>query len=194
MCPLMTADWRHLANTIELVHPSAHSSRQPKRQMDRFSRFCTAHGRKCLYFTMGAPIHQNCSFSWGIWTPSNTILGPTPAQNPNCTSIGSAVFAQMTAECPYALQWFARFLLKIAPHHGGLDPMIPWAHLCPQPKRQLDRCNRFAGVVWLTGMTEIPSQRPYSTRSVTIDRMYIWSTVTRLNNAQILSTHTVTQA
>jgi len=39
MCPLMTADWRHLANTIELVHPSAHPSPQPKRQMDRFSRF-----------------------------------------------------------------------------------------------------------------------------------------------------------
>jgi len=28
-----------MANTIELVHPSAHSSPQSKRQMDRFSRF-----------------------------------------------------------------------------------------------------------------------------------------------------------
>jgi len=36
--------------------------------MDRFSCFCTAYGRKCLYFTMGAPIHQNCPFPWGIWT------------------------------------------------------------------------------------------------------------------------------
>ena len=33
------AHWRHLANTIELVLPSAHSSPQPKRQIDRFSRF-----------------------------------------------------------------------------------------------------------------------------------------------------------
>jgi len=33
------AHWRHLANAIELVHPSAHSSSQPKRQIDRFSRF-----------------------------------------------------------------------------------------------------------------------------------------------------------
>ena len=64
------AYWRHLANTIKLVHPSAHSSPQSKRQMDRFSRFCTAYGRKCLYFTMGAPIHQNCPFPWGsgVWT------------------------------------------------------------------------------------------------------------------------------
>ena len=67
-CPSTRAHWRHLANTIELVHPSAHSSAQSKRQMDRFSRFCTAYGRKCLYFTMGAPIHQNRPFPWGIWT------------------------------------------------------------------------------------------------------------------------------
>jgi len=61
----MRAYWRHLANTIELVDPSARSSPQPKQQINRFSRFCTVHGRKSLYFTMGAPIHQNCPFLWG---------------------------------------------------------------------------------------------------------------------------------
>jgi len=62
----------------ELVHPSAHSSPQPIRQMDRFSRFCTAYGRKCLYFTMGAPIHQNCPFPWGIGTShvAHDAFGP----------------------------------------------------------------------------------------------------------------------
>ena len=40
------ADWRHLVNTIELVHPSPQWSPQPQRQIDRFIRFCTAHGRK----------------------------------------------------------------------------------------------------------------------------------------------------
>jgi len=53
----MRAHWRHLGNTIELVQPSAHWSPQPKWQMDRFSRFCTAYGTMCLYFTMGTPIH-----------------------------------------------------------------------------------------------------------------------------------------
>jgi len=52
------AHWRHLANTIELVHPLAHWSPQPKRQTDGFSRSCTGHGRKCLYFTVDAPVHQ----------------------------------------------------------------------------------------------------------------------------------------
>jgi len=102
MCPPMIAHWRHLANITELVHPSTHSSPQPKWQMDRFSRFCTAYGRKCLYFTMGAPIHQNCPFPWGIWTSHVArCFGPMRAHNPNSTSIGLAVFAQMTAKCPY---------------------------------------------------------------------------------------------
>jgi len=67
-CPSIRAHWRRLANTIELVHPWAHLSLQPKREMDRFSRFCTAYSRKCLYFTIGAPVRQNCPFLWGIWT------------------------------------------------------------------------------------------------------------------------------
>jgi len=47
--------WRQLTNTIQLVLPSAHLSPQPKWQIDRFSHFCTAHSRKCPYFTMGDP-------------------------------------------------------------------------------------------------------------------------------------------
>jgi len=45
------------------VHPNlinaslAHLSPHPNRHIDRFSRFCTAHARESLYFTMG------CSFS-----------------------------------------------------------------------------------------------------------------------------------
>jgi len=38
--------WRHLANTIELVLLSSHPSPQSKRQIDRFSHFCTTHCRK----------------------------------------------------------------------------------------------------------------------------------------------------
>jgi len=48
---------------IELLLPSAQPSPQPKRQIARFSRFCTAHGR---YFTMGDPFPQNPT---RIWTP-----------------------------------------------------------------------------------------------------------------------------
>jgi len=61
-----SAHWRQLANTIEPVLPSAHPSPQTKRQIDRFSHFCTAHGTASLYFTTGRP--QNCPFPSGIWT------------------------------------------------------------------------------------------------------------------------------
>jgi len=42
---------------------------QPKRHLDLFSRFCTAHRRLSLYFTMAAFPREKCPFSWGIWTP-----------------------------------------------------------------------------------------------------------------------------
>jgi len=43
------------------------------------STCCTSHDRKSLYFTMSAPIPQNCRFPWGIWTPHLThdSLGPS---------------------------------------------------------------------------------------------------------------------
>ena len=41
MCP---PHWPHLANTIDLVLPSAHQSPQPKRQIDQFSRFTKLTG------------------------------------------------------------------------------------------------------------------------------------------------------
>jgi len=50
----------------------------------------------------------------GIWTTSNSwFLGPVRVHNPNCVTIGTAVFAQVTAECPYTLQWAAPALSKL---------------------------------------------------------------------------------
>ena len=67
------AHLRNLANTTELVLHWAHPSPQPKWEIDQLSRFCTAHGRKSLYFTIGARFPQNCPFPWAIWTPFNTL-------------------------------------------------------------------------------------------------------------------------
>ena len=44
--------------------------------------------------------------------------------NPNGISIGSAIFAQLIAECPYTLQLAASSPLKIAPSHGGISTPI----------------------------------------------------------------------
>jgi len=117
MSPPMRALWRHLANTIELVLPSAHLSPQPKRQIDWFSHLCTAHGR----VSSGMPGHvlspNNCPFAWGIWAPSNNIC----FHNSNGISIGSAVFLGFTAEWPYTLLWAAPFPPKLLLPMGDLD-------------------------------------------------------------------------
>ena len=45
-----------------------------KRHLDRFSRFCTAHGRRSLY--SGPPLSpQNFLFALGIWTSAHIIHG-----------------------------------------------------------------------------------------------------------------------
>jgi len=90
--------------------PTAHPSPQPKRHLDRFSRFCTDDRRVALYFTMGRPFpHQNCPFPWGSGSPSNTwFLGLTRVLNPNV--IPSLYF---TTGC--------HFPLEIACSRGGIS-------------------------------------------------------------------------
>ena len=56
---------------------------------------------------------------------------PFQTHNPNGIWIGSAVFAQMTAERPYSLQWDAPSSLKIATSNGDLDPQLIHGFLGP---------------------------------------------------------------
>jgi len=88
--------------------------------------FCTAYGTKCLYFTMGTPIHQKCPFPWGIWTSHVThdALGP---------------WERTTETAPQSVQpclhrWpksvsilFACFALRFFPSHVGIwTPCNTW--------------------------------------------------------------------
>jgi len=80
------------------------------------------------------PVNSNISPKIGChgsvpqhrWTPSNTwFLGPIRVLNQNGISIGSAVFAQGTTECPYTLQWGAPFPLRNYPFlWEDLDPHL----------------------------------------------------------------------
>jgi len=120
MCPHRRAHWRNLTNMIKPVRPSAHPSPQPKWQIDRFSHFCTAHGRVSSGMSGHVLSLNNCPFAWGIWASCNTcFLGPTRVHNPNGTSIGSAVFAQFTSECRRTCRGMP-LPLKIVPSHGDL--------------------------------------------------------------------------
>jgi len=67
---------------------------------------------------------QNYPFPRGSVLPSNSSsLGPPDSTSQNGISIGSAVFAQLTTESPYTLQWTS-LSPKIALFHGGSGPTI----------------------------------------------------------------------
>jgi len=69
-------------------------------QTGRFSHFCTAHGRKSLYFTLGAPFPKYCPFPLADQDPHlirDSLGQPEPAAHTTSRiSIGSAVFAYMS--------------------------------------------------------------------------------------------------
>jgi len=165
MCPPMWAHWHHLANMIELVLPSAYPHQQPKRQIDRFGCFCTAHGKRSLYFTMADPLPQNCPFSWGSGPNLTRFLGSIRAHHPNGISIGSAVFVQMTADCPYTLQLDALPMRDLGPHliHGSLG------HPSPQPKLHLDRFSSFCRAHWC----DRPTDRPTDNRPLFNSHLFV---------------------
>jgi len=67
-------------------------------------------------------------------SPSNACyLAPTRVHTPNGISIGSAVFAQIMAECPYAVQWAANSHSKLPLRMGTLDPPSNTCFLGPIP-------------------------------------------------------------
>jgi len=109
------ADWRMLLNLCFLRPIRVHNSN------GKSISFCTAHGRKSLYFTRGKPFPKTAPSHGGIWTPSNSwSLGPYWDHNPNRMTIDSTVSTQVTAECPYTLLW-APFPPKLPLPKGHLD-------------------------------------------------------------------------
>jgi len=58
-----------MANTLELMLPSAHLSPQPKQWIDRFSRFWTYDRRAFLHFTTGRTFPLKIVLSHGDADP-----------------------------------------------------------------------------------------------------------------------------
>ena len=161
MCPPIWAHLRHLENMTELVLPSVHPSPQPKRQISRFSH----------------PFPQNCRFSWGIWTLSDSWLGHSEP-----TIQTAAISVQ-----PFSHRWTQSVTilhngtplssLKIVHSHGGSGPhQIHGSLGSPESSTQMASPSvqpfLHSSLVW---QTDRPSDRPtdHAIRSVTIDRTYV---------------------
>ena len=130
--------------------------------------------------------HMDGSMVFSRWlqcaSPPNTyFLGPTRLQIPNGIAIGSAVFAQLTAECPYILKRAALSPFKIAPSRGGFGLPSNTSFLGPKPKFSTQTASRisigsviFVGITYCDRQTDRPTD--HSTRSVTIGRIYVQCT------------------
>ena len=98
MCRL----WQQISNIIVIILTSDRSNLIT-------GRIAATHGR-FSGIRLVAP----------VCTPPNTILGPTRVQIPNGISIGSAVFAQLTAEIAIVHNGPPLSPLKLPPSHVGI--------------------------------------------------------------------------
>jgi len=126
------------------------------------------------------PVNSNFSPKIGCRGNVPQHLLSIETHNPNGISIGSVVFAQMTAECP--------FPLKIAPSHWRYGtPSNTWF---PGPTRVLNPNGILIGAAVFAGLTSV-TDRPqtdqptdHATRSVTTGRIYTRSTAMWPNNSK----------
>jgi len=109
--------------------------------------------------TVGHPNSAPPSNTWFPW--------PTTLSVPNCISISSAVFAQLTTESPCSLQWATPFLprSKLPFCVGDLDPMFPWPAQVHVPNDTSIGSAIFAG---LTIVTDGPRYSICSNRRISI--------------------------
>ena len=127
-------------------------------------------------------LHNMIKQPWLPWRrPLATVdhhvtrfLGPIGAHNPNGISIGSAVFAQMTTECPYTLQWDAPSPApqKLALPMGHLDSRL--IHGSPGPPESLTQMATRSVQPFLQGSLVWQTDR----------RIYVRSTAMRPKNTQ----------
>jgi len=79
------------------------------------------------HYILQCPFPRIASFHGVIWTQFYLwFLGPVWAHNPNGITTGSAVFAQISAECLYTLQWAAPLPSKLPLPTGMWTPYNTW--------------------------------------------------------------------
>jgi len=103
-----------------------------------------------------APSHGDLHFC-----PIHASLGQLESTSQTASRSVQPFLAQLTAECPYTLQWAPSSPKLLLPNtHGGFGPHLThdfWVHPSLQRKRHLDRFSRFAE---LTSVTDRWTDRP----------------------------------
>jgi len=174
MCPPIWAHWCHLANTVELVLPSTLESttQMANRSVQLFLHSSWQSVVECIGATTEI-VHNG--FIWRIWL-NWCFLRPTRVHNPDGKSIGSTISTQLTAECPYTLQWHTPPSSKLPLPIGGSGPHLTHGSLGP-PESSTQMASRSVQP-FLQGSLVWQTDRPtdHTTQSVSIHCIHIHST------------------
>ena len=172
---VLRAHWRHLGNMIELLLPSAHLHPQSKRQIDRFSHSCTAHGRKFIYL------------KWALLSPK-----VSPSHWGSGPHLVRGSLAHLSPQPKWHLDWFSRFCIddrrvsldftmgrpcfpsKLPLPMGDQNPHLTHGFLGP-PKSSTQTASRSVQPI-LQGSLVTDRPTDHTTQSVKIDRIYVRST------------------
>jgi len=132
---------------------------QSKWHDNRFSHFCTGDRRVSLYFAMGCPFPQNWPFSsWGSGPHVNhDSSGHSEPTVQTASRIGSPIFTQVIAECPYTSRWDTHFPFKIATSHWGYGP--PSNTWFPEPPRVLNPNGISIGSTIFAGLANVTDRQ-----------------------------------
>jgi len=100
--------------------PSVHQTLHPKRHLNWFSRFCTAHGRQSLYFTMGAPSPRKLPIPVGTSGP-HLIHYTTRSVTIDCIYVRSTAMrhtsgqSNLTTSCMFATHGQFNGIVQVTP-------------------------------------------------------------------------------
>jgi len=173
MCPPMWAHWRHLANTIELVLPSAHPSTQLKRQIDWFSQFL--HSSWQILYN-GYPFPPKLPLSIGIWTPHLThdCLGPSEPTTQMASLLVKSFLRRWLQSVPMLYNGTPLSPSKLPlPMRGSALPSNIWF---PVLTRVLIPNGISIGSAVFAGLTSMTDRLTnHATRSVTTGHIYVRS-------------------
>jgi len=101
--------------------PWAHPNPNTKQHLDQLAILHSSRQRVPILYNGSSlpPLKLPLRMGGSEPPPFNTwFLGPIQAHNPNCILTGTAVCAQLTAECPYTWQW--------APPSSPQSYPFPW--------------------------------------------------------------------
>jgi len=159
------------------THPSPYS----ERHLDRFSRFCTAHSRRSLYFTMGHLSPSKLPLRMGDLDPHliHASLQPPRSASRTAPQLVQPFLHSSRQKSPILYNGPPLFSSSLPLCMRSEPPSNTW-FLGPTRVHNSNSISICSAV--FAGLTIVTEERPHSP-SVTTGRIYVCSTAMRPKNS-----------